>query len=421
MLGVALTSGLQPWGAAVAGAVLPADIAQDAAAAHLVVDRINPYGPVIRDAQADLTGLPIEATFPHFPHPPFSMVVSLPLGFVSYRSGAMVWFAFTIALLFGLAALLNAAVHHRESPKRSTGVLWFFALLLLWPPVLYNLEKGQWSVPLTILLTIGWHALAAGRLRAAAMWTGAAAALKVFPLVIGGFFLLRYVRATAWFVATAVVLTSIPLVWLGFTAFGDFVRESRMNMPYWESYPLVMLSIHGALARLFVGGQWARPLVHAPVAATVIEVALVVGLLGLVTWITVRTTRHRVDHSLTFCAWVVLLPMLNPQSLGHNAVLLALPLVVVGRALAHDGAHLHRWAWAMALALISVPKQTVWRYASPPVGPLEGIAISALPTWGALLLFVLTVVLAQSAVRAALLAREAAASGRIVALPSHQP
>src|SRR5215210_5357639 len=58
MLGVALSSGLKPWAAAIAGAVVPADLAADVAAAHLFVQGISPYGSVIRPVHEALTGLP---------------------------------------------------------------------------------------------------------------------------------------------------------------------------------------------------------------------------------------------------------------------------------------------------------------------------------------------------------------------------
>jgi hypothetical protein len=126
-----------------------------------------------------------------------------------------------------------------------------------------------------------------------------------------------------------------------------------------------------------------------------------------------------VDHALAFAAWIVLLPMLNPQSLGHNGILLAIPLVLLGRTVGRTGVGWHRWAWALSVVLVSVPKQTVWRFAAPPVGPAEGLAIAALPTWGALLLFFVTVSMAR--VQARRQVPLAATFGKIGALPAIAP
>jgi hypothetical protein len=414
MLVVALSAGAEPWIDAVSGAFVPADIAQDAAAARLFVDRINPYGPAIREPHARLIGLPVEATFPHFPHPPFSLIVSLPLAFSSFQLGAAFWFTFTIALILGLAALL-ASCRSSEEATSSANAWRFFVLLLLWPPVLYCLEKGQWSVLLAVLLTASARSAARDDLRMSAIWGATAAAVKVFPVLLGIYFLLRSARSACWFLVTGAVLTLIPLVWIGPDAFAAFVRESRLNMPYWESFPLVMFSIHGAISRLFVGGKWAEPFIRAPLAAMVLETMVVSTLLAVAVWSTVQTRRRGGDEWLAFSAWLILLPLLNPQSLGHNGVLLALPIVVVAQTLTRRGRPWHRWAWACSLILISVPKQTVWRFAAPPVDAVAGIAIASLPAWGALLLFLVTTLLASDA---CLGAASVVASGKMVRLPT---
>ena len=413
MLAVALSSGIDPWIDALSGAFVPADIAQDAAAARLFRDRIDPYSPAIREQQTNLIGLPVAAAFPHFPHPPFSLIVSLPLAFTSFRVGAALWFAFTLALLLVLAALL--AVGDGSGRPARADVWRFGALLLVWPPVLYCLEKGQWSMLLAVLLTLSWRSTVRGDLRGGAIWGGAAAAVKVFPVLLGPFFLLRSLRAVSWFVLTGLVLTAVPLVWIGSGAFAGFIRESRLNMPYWESFPLVMFSIHGAIARLFIGGQGARPLFHAPLLAAAIDVLAVGALFAALVWITLRATPCKAAQSLVFCAWLIVLPVLNPQSLGHNGIMLALPIVVLARTLSVAGLQWQRWAWAASIVLVSIPKQTVWRFAPPPVEPLAGLVVSSLPTWGALLLFLVAISLARHVI-----AGTAAdgRSGKIMGLPT---
>jgi hypothetical protein len=281
-----------------------------------------------------------------------------------------------------------------SASHRSNRVWPLWLMLLAWPPVLYNLEKGQWSVLLAVLLTLAWHAIARSQLRGAALWAAAAAAVKVFPVLLGGYFLIRSWKAALWFMAGCAVLTALPLAWIGAGAFPGFLRESRMNMPYWESFPSVMFSIHGAIARLLIGGQWAEPLVHAPKTAALVEMVVIGGLLGVAGWVTLKARRGQADQALAFAAWLILLPMVNPQSLGHNGVLLALPIVLLGRTLAANGRDWQRWTWAAAVVLVSVPKQTVWRLAAPPVGPVEGLAVVGLPTWGALLLFAVTTAVA---------------------------
>jgi Glycosyltransferase family 87 len=387
---------MRPWIDAASGAFIPADIAQDIAAARLFIAGVNPYGPQIRDAHAQLLGLPVDGTFPHFPHPPFSLIISWPLGYASYPVAAAAWFAVTIALVFVLAALLAENISSRQrwgdTAPEPKALLTCFGLLLAWPPVLYNLEKGQWSILLAVLVALGWRSLSRARVTAAGAWLGAAAAVKVFPVVLGGYLLLRSRRAFIAFGATGALLTLLPLLRIGFEVFPDFIRESRMNLPYWETYPSVVLSLHGALVRLLIGGQWARPAIYAPMLARIIEALVVLVLLALATRAAIRARRERASAAMAFAAWVVMLPVLNPQSLGHNGVLLALPFVLTARALRDVARPGLKVAWALALGLVSIPKQTVWRIAAPPIDALEGLAVVALPMWGALLLFAVIVV-----------------------------
>ena len=134
MLCVALSSGIQPWIDAVSGAFVPADIAQDSAAARLFVKRVDPYGPAIRQAHAQLLDMPVEGTFPHFPHPPFSLIVSLPLAFGPFSLSAGLWFAFTLALTFVLAMLLDAqAPDAATSGSHRRNQVW-----PLWPMLLVS-------------------------------------------------------------------------------------------------------------------------------------------------------------------------------------------------------------------------------------------------------------------------------------------
>ena len=397
-LGVSLSSGARPWIDAVSGAFVPPDIAQDVAAARLFATGVSPYGPVIREMHSRVVPVPVDATFPHFPHPPFSLIVSWPLAYVSFQTAALMWFAFSLALVFLLAAVLAGTLADQEGdqaarPQIKT-VLFLFALLLEWPPVLYNLEKGQWSILLTVLVALGWRALSGGRLRQAGAWIGLAASVKVFPVLLGGYLLLRARPAFVWFAATGLLATALPLLFIGFDAFPAFIRESQMNLPYWETFPSVMFSLHGAFARLMIGGTWARPAVYAPAVARSLELVVTVGLLWLAVRTAMRATRANRSDAATagpFAAWCVLLPILNPQSLGHNGTLLALPLVLTARALLHDRRPWLKAAWAVALVLVSIPKQTLWRLAPPPIDPWEGIALIALPMWGALLLFAVAV------------------------------
>jgi hypothetical protein len=100
-----------------------------------------------------------------------------------------------------------------------------------------------------------------------------------------------------------------------------------------------------------------------------------------------------------FAAWTILLVTLNPLAMGHNGVLLALPIILAARALAHDRRRWVRMAWAVGVVLVSIPRQTILSLTPIPVQPLRGLTVVALPLWGALLLFTAAVATLQRSPR----------------------
>jgi hypothetical protein len=73
--------------------------------------------------------------------------------------------------------------------------------------------------------------------------------------------------------------------------------------------------------------------------------------------------------------------------MGHNGVLLALPIVLIGRSLASDPSTWLKVIWLAGCVLVSIPRQAIFQAASMPVTPLQSLTIVALPLWGTLLLF----------------------------------
>ena len=81
--------------------------------------------------------------------------------------------------------------------------------------------------------------------------------------------------------------------------------------------------------------------------------------------------------------------------LTRIGVLLALPIGLLARSLGGD---LRRWpkvAWTAGTILVAIPRQTLLQIAPPPVMSLQGLAVIALPMWGALLLLAASLALSQ--------------------------
>jgi len=386
---VALTSGATPWIQALGGAFSPPDLAADVAAAQLLAGGSHPYTADFAARQAGILNIPAHEGYPYFPHPPFAVALMWPFAGLAFNVIAAAWFALSLGLLFVLGTVLaEIATTSDESgssagPRTAPAVL-AFGLLLLWPPVLYNLEKGQFSILLAVLIALAWRALTRGRDSRAGIYLGAAAAIKTFPLVLGGYLLTRAPRALKWLIVVAGMTTFAMLVWMGPRALPAFVRHSAENITFWQTWPAVTYSVHGAAARVFIGGQWATPLMHSPALARTVELVAILVLIGCALRSSVRP--HQ-DEGTRFAAWTTLLVVLNPVSMGHNGVLLALPAVLTARPSLRGCRTWPKLAWAIAIVLVSIPRQTLLWMAPAPLDPWQSVFITALPMWGALLLF----------------------------------
>jgi hypothetical protein len=389
-----LLSGDTPWRYTLFGLVSPPDFAQDLAAARVFASNQNPYEVGIARAHAELMKVSEDKGYLYFPHPPLLFLVLLPMAGFTLAQAAAIWFGVSLGLLFLLAALLakvysgpEKAGHDVNCGPRPSTVLVVFGALFVWPPVQYNLAKGQWSILVALLLAMFWHFHVRGDHRSAGASLGVASAVKLFPALLGLYLLARAPRAVLWMVITIVAVVALPLVWMGPHTLQMFLTQSQANVAYWETFPAVTYSIHGVLARLMVGGQWARPLFEAPLIARGLGTFATILLVVIATWFTRGQCNDDGREGTRFASWVALLVLLNPLAMAHTGVILALPIVLVAQALASDHRVWPKVAWTIGVALVSIPGHTLIFLASDPIEPWEGLALIALPMWGTLALF----------------------------------
>lgn len=392
-MGAALSSGVSPYLNALGGAIRPSDFASNIAAARELAAGRDPYQADFARLHAAVLEIPATEGRPYFPHPPLAALLIRPMASFSFRAAAVAWFSVSVGLLFILAVCLAEIVSGASVKRASVAgppgatVAMLFLSLLAWPPVLYNLEKGQWSILLSLLVALVWRSVARGHPDEAGAWAALATAVKVFPALLVVYLLLRSRRAVVWFAITSGALFLVPIAWMGPGSFAGFVRHSAANLPYWETWPAVTYSLDGAAARLLIGGQWARPIVHAPMLARFLVGIAGVLLVATAAW---TTGRHRVvdqREGARFAAFVTLLVLLNPLAMGHNGVLLALAIALIGHSLVDDPRIWPKAAWAAGVVLASIPKETVFRLCPMPVSPARGLLVVALGCWGTLLLF----------------------------------
>jgi alpha-1,2-mannosyltransferase len=391
VLAAILLSGNTPWRYTLFGMVAPPDFAQDLAAARVFAAGQNPYEAGIARTHAALMKVSEDQGYQHFPHPPLLFLLVLPLADLTLARAAAIWFGVSLGLLFLLAVVLAESAAGSTTPqKRRPSValaLVIFGGLFLWPPVQYNLAKGQWSILVALLLAMSWQFYVRGHHRSAGASIGLASALKVFPALLGIYLLVRAPRAIVWMVVAVTAAFGVPLLLMGPHTAWAFVQQSQANVSYWETFPAVTYSIHGLLARLLVGGQWARPLVYAPLAARVLGALLSLVLLAIAARTLRRHDAGSEDEGARFAAWIALLVILNPLSMVHSGVILALPILLIAQALSSVERVWPKLAWTIGVVLVSIPGHTLIFLASNPIEPWQGLAVIALPLWGSLLLF----------------------------------
>jgi alpha-1,2-mannosyltransferase len=341
---------------------------------------------------------------PYYVHPPTALLIVMPLAAFAYPTAVALWLALSLTLLALLALLLEPLALEAGVPLRPPLL---FLLLLLWPPVLTNLQLGQWSIVLAVALAAGHRAWARGDHRRGAGWMGLAAALKLTPLVLLPFLFLRDRRAALRFglVFTGLCLLALPLG--GPSAWVALLREAGPNAAAWQTYWHNTLSLTGLWSRLFVGGEFAQPLEAAPLVARALVLVSASSLLGIAAFATrglIRraTERERDREDCVLALWYILVVLLNPLAWAHYAILLLLPAALAARGAQVNADRRARALAGGGLALLSIPKETLLLVAGPlPASPIRGLALSA-HLLGALLLF-------ASAARGAFRSREAGA------------
>jgi hypothetical protein len=379
VLGVALlavgwcSAGLTPVREAAKEALAPSDFTRDFVTAHWRVHRGG--GPPPSEAEGNAYAVSIGAPEvtpvggPYFVHPGPALVAVLALVPLGYRGAAVAWLALSLlalgVLAFGLVALLGPG-------ERSRGrlVAFTFLGLLLWPPTLHNLAKGQWSILLAALLTLGWRELETRREGAAGAWIGAAASLKLTPVLMVGYLAIRRRRAAVSLVAVTVAASAAALAVTGLAGPRAWLADMSRNVAAWQTWTGNTASLNGFISRLLAGGPFARPLVDAPAAARALNLFLSLALVGWIAVVTWRTPPSpRTDRALG-AAWLALCVLLNPLAWTHTE-LLALPALALLHGLVRPATLL------LALALMSVPRHTLAALAGPaPVGPATAPILS---------------------------------------------
>lgn len=261
-------------------------------------------------------------------HPPTSVLIGFPFGFLPYFRSFFVWSLFTLGL-FGLSLVLIA----RNSGYRFgwLSVTPITCGCLLSGPFWHQFQQGQLNPLILLCVTLGWLNLRSQRVWQTGFWLGLAAATKAFPAFLAIYFLARREwKYFAFVVGGFTVVTLCTIAALGIQPYLDYVHLVLPEAFEWRSAN-TNASLPGLWSKLFDpgtrGGHY-RPLVDSPFLAK---------LLTAISWLVVTSllipicykarTVSEIDHA--FGMTLVGMLLLSPITWDHYFLLLPLPLLCI--------------------------------------------------------------------------------------------
>jgi alpha-1,2-mannosyltransferase len=167
-------------------------------------------------------------------HPPFKLVVTLPLTVLPYQAAGIVWLLISVAC-FGAAAFVFA----RELGSGRRVALLCGAGILILPIVQTDLSAGQLNGPMLLLIVLAWRALRRDTALAAGAALGVLVALKLFP----GFLALPLLGARRYRMVGLAVVTSLAATIAGGLITGISPLDANVaalrggGFAYWDASP----------------------------------------------------------------------------------------------------------------------------------------------------------------------------------------
>jgi glycosyl transferase family 87 len=271
----------------------------------------------------------------HATYPPTFLLMFEPLTLMSPARAYWIWTLLDVIAAAGSLMMLlgTAAGFDRITAISLAG----FAVL--YPAVGDNFYFGQSQMLVLFLLTLTMRLLERGRERAAGCALAVAGLLRIFPLIMLGFLLVRSRwRAFGYMIAGVVAGLAITAAFAGieavagFSAAIPFVTNSN-----WLIRP-ANVALGSFIARIFIycGGLPLGPGVE--VALRLVAASAEATLLCATALATsARAGDHEFD-ARAFCLWVVATVLLAPTAWLHYLVLMFIPFAAILSAWMRGGA-----------------------------------------------------------------------------------
>lgn len=267
-------------------------------------------------------------------NPPFSVLLFLPLGLLSYQAAITCWLMLAILCgIFSTFLLLKALDPEQYSYETAWGLgITLFAYF----PTYASINLSQVSLILLPLVSGSWLAMRRNKLALAGCLLGIACALKLFfALFILYFLLRREWQALRYFIITFLAINACCFLMLGKTNFIDYYHVFHFIYWYSSSWNASFL---GFFARLFGYNELNTPLLPIPGLAEKLYIAcsafLIIMLIKFLQPAAKITAQIKQD--LDFSAVLVAIFLLSPLGWIYYFVFLMVPFLILLK-LAHQG------------------------------------------------------------------------------------
>ena len=289
-------------------------------------------------------------------YPPLFAYLLAPLGWLPLRTGQLIWFGLNVLML---AALIAFCIRASRSvlARRYWGVL--ALLVVVAPPVRLTLQLGQVSI-LMALIMLGSFELAKRRPWLAGMLLALSALIKVFPAVLGGYFLLRR-RAALWRgVVAGLAIVGISLLLHGPAPYSNYLTKVVFgrDYPYFGEHNV---SLFGFWGRMFTPNEYGIALANAPLLARALVLGCALAALAVCAWAS-RGPDTEPAEQLRAGTWLCAMMLLSPSNGTYTFVVLLLPLLAALRVYEQTSQRrVLLWLAAGVVLLCWPPAWTDWQ------------------------------------------------------------
>ena len=325
-------------------------------------------------------------------YPPFLAYFLQPFGLIDSLQAQWLWFGLN-SIVLGLFIGACIWVSGSGWARRYWGLVVLGTLLA--PPTRLSLQLGQISIVLALLMVASFG-LAYRRPRMAGGLLAVATLIKLYPGLLGVYYLLCRPRKVVWWgTAIGAGVAVLPALTYGSTPYLAFLNV-LLRDNYYPYSAEFNISILGFWDRLLVAGPYAVPLTEAPLLARALAAACALGVLGFCL-AAPRELRAAEGRTLQVGAWLCAMLLLTPANGYYNLVLLLLPCLAILRYLELSAdRHVRTWL-VIATALVCIPTGWTsahpWLYQTLHIG--WGLLVLTPPLYGLLLYFIVSVQLAR--------------------------